>query len=86
MAETPQEFERDSGGHAHRSPFSRTAKRERAMDEIRNLISHFESAVRQHDSCLPYAPGKWRSDLVRRASTDRKDAIPVGDDPRERLI
>jgi len=34
------------------------------MDEIRNLISHFESAARQYDSCLPYATGKWRSDLV----------------------
>ena len=35
-----------------------------AMDEIRKLISQFESAVRQYDSCQPYATGKWRADLV----------------------
>ncbi len=33
-----------------------------AMDEIRKLISQFESAVRRYDSCQPYATGTWRAD------------------------
>jgi hypothetical protein len=41
-----------------------------AMDEIRRLISQFESAVRQYDSCQPYATGKWRADLVRHRKWD----------------
>jgi hypothetical protein len=40
------------------------------MDEIRNLISQFESAARQYDSCQPYATGKWRDDLVRHRKWD----------------
>jgi len=40
------------------------------MDEIRNLISQFESAVRQYDSCQPYATGQWRADLVRHRKWD----------------
>jgi hypothetical protein len=40
------------------------------MDEIRNLISQFESAVKQYDSCQPYATGKWRADLVRHRKWD----------------
>jgi hypothetical protein len=40
------------------------------MDEIRKLISQFESAVRQYDSCQPYATGKWRADLVRHRKWD----------------
>jgi hypothetical protein len=43
-----------------------------AMDEIRKLISQFESAVRQYDSCQPYATGKWRADLVRHRKWDLK--------------
>ena len=31
-------------------------------DEIKNLISYFESEVRQHDSCLAFATGNWRAD------------------------
>jgi hypothetical protein len=41
-----------------------------AMDEIRRLISQFESAVRQYDSCQPHATGKWRADLVRHRKWD----------------
>jgi hypothetical protein len=40
------------------------------VDEIRNLISQFEDAVKQYDSCQPYATGKWRADLVRRRKWD----------------
>jgi len=40
------------------------------VDEIRNLISEFESAVRQYDSNQPYATGKWRTDLVRHRKWD----------------
>jgi hypothetical protein len=40
------------------------------MDEIRKLISQFESAVRQYDSCPPYSTGKWHADLVRRRKWD----------------
>jgi len=40
------------------------------MDEIRKLISQFESAVRQYDSCQPYSIGKWRADLVRHRKWD----------------
>jgi hypothetical protein len=40
-----------------------------AMDEVRKLISQFESAVRQYDS-QPYATGKWRADLVRHRKWD----------------
>jgi hypothetical protein len=41
-----------------------------AMDEIRRLISQFESAVRQYDSCQPHATGRWRADLVRHRKWD----------------
>jgi hypothetical protein len=41
-----------------------------ALDEIRKLISQFESAVRQYDSCQPYATGKWRADLARHRKWD----------------
>ena len=41
-----------------------------AMDEIRRLISQFESVVRQYDSCQPHATGKWRADLVRHRKWD----------------
>jgi hypothetical protein len=41
-----------------------------AMDEIRRLISRFESAVRQYDSCQPHAIGKWRADLARHRKWD----------------
>jgi len=37
-----------------------------AMDEIRRLISQFESAVRQYDSCQPHAT----ADLVRHRKRD----------------
>jgi len=40
------------------------------MDEIRKLISQFESSVRQYDSCSPYSTGKWRADLVRHRKWD----------------
>jgi hypothetical protein len=40
------------------------------MDEIRKLISQFESAVRQYDSRPPYSTGKWRADLVRHRKWD----------------
>jgi hypothetical protein len=40
------------------------------VDEIRNLISRFEEAVKQYDSCQPYATGKWRADLVRHRKWD----------------
>ena len=40
------------------------------MDDIRRLISQFESAVRQYDSCQPYATGKWRADLARHRKWD----------------
>ena len=40
------------------------------MDEIGRLISQFESAVRQYDSCQPYATGRWRADLVRHRKWD----------------
>jgi len=40
------------------------------MDEIRKLISQFESAARQYDSCPPYSAGKWRADLVRHRKRD----------------
>jgi len=40
------------------------------VDEIRNLISHFESEVRQHDSCLTFATGRWRTDLERYRNWD----------------
>src|SRR5690242_19664389 len=41
-----------------------------AMDEIRRLISQFENAVRQYDSCQPHATDKWRADLVRHRKWD----------------
>jgi hypothetical protein len=40
------------------------------MDEIRKLISQFESAVRQYDSGQPYSTGNWRADLVRHRKWD----------------
>jgi hypothetical protein len=40
------------------------------MDEIRNLISQFENAAKQYDSCPSYATGKWRADLVRHRKWD----------------
>jgi hypothetical protein len=40
------------------------------MDEIRRLISQFENAVRQYDSCQPHATDKWRADLVRHRKWD----------------
>lgn len=43
---------------------------ESGMDEIRNLISYFESEVRQHDSCLTFARGQWRADLERYRTSD----------------
>jgi hypothetical protein len=30
----------------------------------------FEDAVKQYDSCQPYATGKWRADLVRHRKWD----------------
>jgi hypothetical protein len=41
-----------------------------ATDKIRRLISQFESAVRQYDSCQPHATGKWRADLVHHRKWD----------------
>jgi len=41
-----------------------------ATDEIRRLISQFESATRQYDSCQPHATGRWRADLVRHRKWD----------------
>jgi hypothetical protein len=40
------------------------------MDEIRRLISQFESATRQYDSCQPHVTGRWRADLVRHRKWD----------------
>jgi hypothetical protein len=40
------------------------------MDEIRNLISRFENAVKRYDSCQPHAAGKWRADLAHHRKWD----------------
>jgi hypothetical protein len=61
------------------------------MDEIRDLISQFETAVRHYDSCQPNTTGKWRADLVRHRKRDsevmtelQRRFAPLGRDPSRR--
>jgi hypothetical protein len=52
------------------------------MDEVRRLISHFESAVVLYDAHLPSAEGDWQRQLM----THRNWDLSIIADLRQRLV